>query len=78
MRWTNDLTRRPTAKRLVSSTPRRYTSPVQKSIQAEAAMSVTPLKSSRNAASTDALQQAKTHLAAAYRLARHPAPVFGV
>ena len=32
-------------------------------------MSVTPLKSSRNAASTDALQQAKTHLAAAYRLA---------
>ena len=32
-------------------------------------MSVTPLKSSRSAAGVDALQQAKTHLAAAYRLA---------
>ena len=32
-------------------------------------MSVTPLKSSRAVASVDALHQAKTHLAAAYRLA---------
>ena len=32
-------------------------------------MSVTPLKSSRSATSVDALHQAKTHLAAAYRLA---------
>ena len=32
-------------------------------------MSVTPLKSSRSAASVDALHQARTHLAAAYRLA---------
>ena len=32
-------------------------------------MSVTPLKSSRSSVSVDALQQAKTHLAAAYRLA---------
>ena len=34
-------------------------------------MSVTPLKSSRPAASVDAVHQAKTHLAAAYRLAVH-------
>ena len=32
-------------------------------------MSVTPLKSSRTSVNVDALQQAKTHLAAAYRLA---------